>query len=126
MRQLPLQPRVYRGRSLMLDRRSVLLSSAAAGAVALIGVPPLAAAETDAAKLNGLFDSFVDARLDRSPEEVTQLGLDKDARAAQKSLLDDRSLAGIASDRKRNADELAQLNAIDRNALTGMDAINYD
>src|SRR6185437_5293193 len=116
----------YRGRSFMLDRRSVLLSSAAAGAVALIGVPPLAAAETDTAKLNGLFDSFVDARLDRSPEEVTQLGLDKDARAAQKSLLDDRSLAGIASDRKRNADELAQLNAIDRNALTGMDAINYD
>jgi uncharacterized protein (DUF885 family) len=116
----------YRGRSFMLDRRSVLLSSAAAGAVALIGVPPLAAAETDAAKLNGLFDSFVDARLDRSPEEVTQLGLDKDARAAQKSLLDDRSLAGIASDRKRNADELAQLNAIDRNALTGTDAINYD
>lgn len=109
----------------MLDRRSVLLSSAAASAVAFIGVPSLAA-ESNNAKLNGLFDSFADASLDRSPETVTELGLDTGKRAAQKSLLDDRSLAGIAGDRKRNAEQLAQLNTIDRNTLTGMDAINYD
>jgi uncharacterized protein (DUF885 family) len=110
----------------VLDRRSVLLSSAAVGTLTLIGVPVLAATETAAAKMNRLFDSFVDAGLDRSPETVTQLGLDKDARAAQKGLLDDRSLAGIAGDRKRNADQLAQLNTIDRDTLSGMDAINYD
>lgn len=109
----------------MLDRRSVLLSGAAAGAVALIGVPTVAA-ENNAARMNRLFDSFVSEGLDRSPETVTQLGLDKDARAAQKSQLDDRSLASIADDRKRNADELARLNAIDRNTLSGLDAINYD
>ncbi len=109
----------------MLDRRSVLLSSAAVGAAAFIGVPSLAA-ESKTTKLNGLFDSFVDVALDRSPEEVTQLGLDKGPRAPQKNLLDDRSLEGIAGDRTRNAEQLAQLNTIDRGALSGMDAINYD
>jgi uncharacterized protein (DUF885 family) len=111
----------------MLDRRSVLLSSAAMGAVALAGVPSvLASPQTGDGRLNRLFDSFVDAALDRSPEQVTTLGLDKGERAAQKSLLDDRSLAGIAADRKRNAAQLAQLDAIDRKALGGKDGIDYD
>jgi len=76
--------------------------------------------------MNHLFDAFVEAGLDRSPEQVTILGLDTGKRAAQKSQLTDRSLAGIARDRARNAEELAQLKTIDRNTLSGMAAINYD
>ncbi len=111
----------------MIDRRSVLLSSAAAGAAAFAGIPQaFASTESESAKMYRLFDSFVDEGLDRSPEAVTTLGLDTGKRAAQKSRLDDRSLASIARDRDRNAKELAQLKAIDRSALSGMDAINYD
>ncbi len=66
------------------------------------------------------------ANLDRSPIQVTQLGLDKGPRAWEKSKLDDELLASIASDKQRNSDQLARLKAFDRNTLRGMDAINYD
>lgn len=112
----------------MIDRRSVLLSSAAAGAAILIGKPHALAAEpsSEAAKMYRLFDGFVAAELDRSPETVTSLGLDKDGRAQQKSELDDRSLKAVGRDRMRMADQLAQLKTINRGALTGMDGLNYD
>jgi uncharacterized protein (DUF885 family) len=114
----------------MLDRRSVLRSGTAITALAICGN---AVAKTkgaplspEAVKLNGLFDAFVNETLDRSPELVTSLGLDKGARAYQKSMLADRSPAEIAALKRINADQLARLRTIKRETLAGMDAVNYD
>lgn len=107
----------------MLDRRQILLSGAATAAFVSVGAP---SAFAQGAKLDQLFDSFMDADLDRSPETVTGLGLDTGKRAWEKSKLDDRSLASIAGDKKRNTQQLHQLQAFDRNSVTGMDQINYD
>jgi uncharacterized protein (DUF885 family) len=109
----------------MLDRRQMLLSGAAAAAFVSAGAP-MAFAQTPAAKLDQIFDSFVAAGLDRSPEGTTSLGLDTGARAWEKSKLDDRSLASIAGDKKRNTEQLQKLQAFDRNSVSGMDQINYD
>jgi uncharacterized protein (DUF885 family) len=109
----------------MFNRRQILLSGAATAAYASAGAP-FAFAETSADKLNKLFDSFMDANLDRSPIETTSLGLDTGKRAWEKAKLDDSSLAAIAGDKKRNTEQLNALKAFDRASLTGMDQINYD
>lgn len=111
---------------LLLDRRSFLLSSAATTAFALVSLPVRAAATPAADAMYKMFDSFMDELLDRSPETATGLGLDTGKRAPEKAMLDDRSLAAIAKDKARNADQLARLKTIDRSALAGMDAVNYD
>src|SRR5271165_6734876 len=98
----------------MLNRRQVLLSGAATAALASSGV---AFAADSGTKLDALFDAFMAANLDRSPETTTSLGLDSGARAWEKSKLDDRSLASIAGDKARNAEQLKQLQAFDRGSL---------
>jgi uncharacterized protein (DUF885 family) len=109
----------------MIDRRQVLMSGTAAAALVTVGAPS-AFADVPADKLNKLFDSFMAANLDRSPEFATSLGLDTGARYYEKSKLDDASLASIVGDKKRNADQLAALKAFDRSSLTGLDQISYD
>ncbi len=107
----------------MLDRRSALKTGAAALAVSAV---PVAAAPTGAAGLNALFDQFMKENLDLSPVSVTALGLDTGARAAQKSLIDDTSLAGIAKLKDVQTSQLKQLKAFPRSSVTGMDQLNYD
>ena len=108
----------------MLSRRHLMLSATA------LSLAPLGRAFADTgtptARLNALFDRFMDQQLDRSPESVTGLGLDTGARASAKFKLDDRSLAQRAKDKLTDADQLARLKAFDRASLSGMDAINYD
>lgn len=108
----------------MLNRRDMLLSGAATAAFAAL--PRAAFAADAAAQLNKIFDGFMAATLDRSPEAATELGLDSGARAWEKSKLDDRSLAAIAGDKTRTADQLEQLSAFDRASVSGMDRLNYD
>jgi uncharacterized protein (DUF885 family) len=114
----------------MLDRRSVLRSGTA---IAVLAVSGGAMAKTmpnsanpEAVKLNALFDAFIDETLDRSPEFVSSLGLDKGKRAYQKSMLANRSLAEIAALKQINTSQLARLSTINRSALTGADAVNCD
>lgn len=112
----------------MIDRRSVLRSGTA---LTLLAVCDSAVAKTkmvnsEAAKLNALFATLMDEVLDRSPEFVTSLGLDAGTRAYQKSMLANRSPAEIAALKQLNTSQLARLRAIDRGALSGMDAVNYD
>ncbi len=112
----------------MIDRRSVLRSGTA---LTLLAVCDSAVAKTkmvnsEAAKLNALFATLMDEVLDRSPEFVTSLGLDAGTRAYQKSMLANRSPAEIAALKQLNTSQLARLRAIDRGALSGMDAANYD
>jgi uncharacterized protein (DUF885 family) len=109
-----------------LNRRHILLSGAAT-----IGLSPLAraAGESDAAaadRLDKLFDSFMSTNLDLSPITATSLGLDVGARAHERSEIDDNSLAGIALGRKVTSEQLARLQAFDRNSVSGNDRLNYD
>ncbi|MFN3515076.1 MAG: DUF885 domain-containing protein [Phenylobacterium sp.] len=107
------------------DRRSFL--AGAAGAALLATQPVRALAQTpEDARLRALFDAFFDEALDRSPEGVTRLGLDKGARAAAKSQLDDASLAAVARDKAHNADQLRRLSAIERARLSPGETPNYD
>ena len=108
----------------MIDRRRLLATSAA-----LAAAPAAVMAQTaspEAARLNALLDDFMQRNLVRSPETATSLGLDTGRLAGEKSLLDDRSLAASAADKAENYRRQKALAAINRRALSGMDAVNYD
>jgi len=108
----------------VIHRRRLIASAAAIAA--LPAAQALAQAAPTAARLNALMDDFMQRNLRRSPETATSLGLDKGALAAEKFKLDDRSLAGSARDKAENFRRQKALAAIDRQALAGVDAVNYD
>jgi uncharacterized protein (DUF885 family) len=113
----------------MLDRRALLASAAALSvAPALNGISAQAAPSKMAPvdSLDALFDQFMAENLDNSPIFATSLGLDKGARAAQKSRLDDASPAGLAKSRAITKSQLARLTAFNRSALTPKDQVSYD
>ncbi len=105
----------------MLDRRSLLASTAA-----FCVAPALAAPAGGPAALNALFDQFMKENLDNSPLSVTAFGLDNGARAGQKRQIDDASLAGIARNKQITASQLARLKAFDSASISGQDRINHD
>lgn len=111
----------------MLNRRHLLATAAAAAAsapAALRAAPQ--GPSSEGAKLTRLLDSFwaEDLRLD--PQQATELGLDVGANADLQRKLDDVSAKGIEEARAVAARRARQLAAIDRKALGGMDAVNYD
>lgn len=111
----------------MLNRRHMMFATAAAGFAATGGLPSLALArEGEVAKLNALFDDIMAKQLRQSPETATGLGLDTGELAWTKGVLSDRSLAAIEAGKVQTAQQLAALRSIDRRALKGMDAANYD
>lgn len=115
----------------MQNRRELLLSTVAAGLAAAaapsIGfAQPAAAASGEAAKMNAFFDAAMAKLMRQAPELTTSLGLDKDELAWTKGLLSDRSFEAIAAGAAQTTAQLAELRAIDRKALKGMDAVNYD
>ncbi len=114
----------------MLDRRRFLLSSAAAAAAA-VATPALAGAVQTAAspegqKVTALLERMMQEFLAESPEFMTALGLDTGPNAAARGRLDDRSLAFVDRSFAAFRDYGAELETIDRSALSGMDAVNYD
>jgi uncharacterized protein (DUF885 family) len=111
----------------LLNRRHMMFATAAAGFAATGGLPTLALArEGEVAKLNALFDDIMAKQLRQSPETATGLGLDSGELAWTKGLLSDRSSAAIKAGFAQTAQQLAALRGIDRRALKGMDAVNYD
>jgi uncharacterized protein (DUF885 family) len=111
----------------MLDRRLFLSAGASAAALTLApGARAAAAKSGEAARLNTLLDAFFEEGLVRQPENATELGLDKGARAGLKAKLEDVSTAGMAAEKAATESQIARLKAIDRTKLTGMDAVNYD
>ncbi|WP_421737105.1 DUF885 domain-containing protein [Caulobacter sp.] len=113
----------------MQNRRQMLLSTVAAGLAATapsLGLARQAAASGEAAKLNALFDAFMAKQLRQSPETATGLGLDTGDLAWTKGLLSDRSFEAIGANALQTSEQLAALRGIDRRALAGMDAVNYD
>ncbi|WP_435530026.1 DUF885 domain-containing protein [Phenylobacterium koreense] len=119
----PRAPDFGRGSNLVqIDRRAFLASTAA-----VIATPAFAqGGVAEDAKMRALFDQFFEERLNDSPRQVTSLGLDKGARAAAKTRLDDASLSALARDKARNVEQLARLKGIDRAALSDKDRPNYD
>jgi uncharacterized protein (DUF885 family) len=106
-----------------LDRRGFLATTAGAGLMLASGAH---AQDGGEAELDKAFDDFFNQNLDHNPEQVSSLGLDKGARAAAKFKLHDASLAEVERRKAETAANLARLKKIDRRALSGMAAVNYD
>ncbi len=108
-----------------LDRRSLLLSMAAIAALRAISAfpkstdaaQPQAAASTADAAANRLLADGAEELLAEYPENASMLGLDRDARAALKSRLTDRSPQGVTGAAKAAAARLKKLEAVDRGQL---------
>ncbi|WP_223798606.1 DUF885 domain-containing protein [Sphingomonas nostoxanthinifaciens] len=105
----------------MLDRRTFLASSAAAG----LAAPGWAATSADAA-LDALLQRHAELFLRRCPEEATGQQLDVGANAVLRSRLTDRSLAAMAADRTAIAEARRQLGAIGRAGLSPRAALDHD
>jgi uncharacterized protein (DUF885 family) len=114
-----------------LSRRNLLMASAAAALVgackqdrsALPG--PTGSMASDRA-LAREFSAMAEALLKEFPENATFRGVDKDARAALKHQLSDRSEAGRAARTTAARSRLTALQAIDRGRLTPGDLTAYD
>lgn len=107
------------------DRRQIMMGAAAT--VLTAGLAPAAQAAASAKEqLYALFDAFFDEDLSQSPEQATGLGLDVGKHADARFKLGDRSTAAWLRDRAEPAQRIARLKKIDRKALSGDDAINYD
>jgi uncharacterized protein (DUF885 family) len=125
----------------MLNRRNLLVTSAAAaGLAACASTPPGAtsaeagaptaaaggARTGEAARFHAMMDEWMQRNLRRSPELVTSLGLDKGEWAASKGQLGDVSLAQVERDEAETLRRLSEIRAIDRDALNGLDRVHYD
>ena len=118
----------------MIDRRLLLGGAVAATAAAVAPAfartappaPPKASDPAEAARLKALMDGFMTEDLALDPEEATSLGLDVGELAWAKSLLTDVSLAGHARTKALASSQLDRLRKLRRDALGGMDAVNYD
>lgn len=109
---------------MQIDRRSFLLSGAAASVFAAL--PAWSAPADGSAELAALFDTMFAEGLQLNPEGATQLGLDKGVNAGLRAKLSDASDAGRAAARALTDKQLKQLAAIDRAALNPADQLNYD
>jgi uncharacterized protein (DUF885 family) len=108
----------------VLNRRNVLLSAGAT--LALAGASTAQAASGAEAQLDQVLDGFFTQALDDNPELATSLGLDTGGRAGEKAKLHHVSVGDLDRYRRQTAENLTKLRAIDRKALSGMAAVNYD
>ena len=114
-----------------MDRRQFLAAATGtlvtAGVAAALRQAPSAPPATDpTARLNALFDAFMDERFVENPELVTVLGLDKDKYAWAKSKLTDASLGHVREVKRNNAARLKRLRAFARGSLSAAGLANYD
>lgn len=116
---------------MLLNRRQFLLTSTAAGAVALSGCATgvnqgSLASGAQAAGARRLYDRIFERMLQASPEMATGLGLDTGARAVLKYRLGDSSPAGKLGVYQPMIDALPELAALDRNGLGVEEAVRID
>ncbi|NEX91960.1 DUF885 family protein [Caulobacter sp. 17J65-9] len=108
-----------------MDRRAFLMSGAALAAAT--ATPAFARGPAGPQQqATGLYDRVVEQMLRDNPETATGLGLDTGARAALKARLDDRSPANRLRQLKPLADARAALKGVDRKALSGRAASDFD
>lgn len=109
-----------------MERRHFLAGTGALGMAALAR-PAFAFAPGDAdAALTALFDRIFKDTLALSPESVSSLGLDKGDWVGMKSLLDDRTEAGVAASVAQTKQALADLAKVDRAELSNANRLNLD
>ena len=106
-----------------IDRRTFLATTAGA---ALATAAPALAQGTEDTKLRAQLDRMFETQVDDSPRFATSLGLDKGARAALKSQLDDNTAAGKAKRQERARKWVAELKAIDRTKLSPSSKVDLD
>ncbi|MBN9481372.1 MAG: DUF885 family protein [Bordetella sp.] len=119
----------------MMDRRRLLMSVAAGGALAAAG-PVRAVASTAwtqaegaasaGAQFHALLDRIADEMLLSDPELLTMLGMDRGPKADARFKLSDRSQAKIDADKARFIDAMTAVKAIDRGRLNAADQVYYD
>ena len=123
----------------MIDRRRLMMTAAAGAGIAATSAcasmsgmggttsagPAVSDPATQAA-LNAYMDRTFERILDESPETVTAFGLDTGARAGAKSKLSLPTLEEEEKGRRLTRSLRAELAAIDRSKLAGVDAIRYD
>ena len=108
-------------------RRQFLATAAFAGAAATLPAAVRAAvAGSEDARLLTLLDAFFYEGVDESPEGASSLGLDKGARAALKSRLNDYSAQGKLDRFERQKNRLKRLRAIDKSKLSAAPALDYE
>jgi uncharacterized protein (DUF885 family) len=108
------------------NRRDLLLGAAAVTASAITPAIALAAKGKAAAPAAGpgdkalrvQLDAMAEAMLAEYPENATSLGLDKAARVALKSRLNDRSAAGVTAHSAAASERLKTLSAVDKSRLS--------
>jgi uncharacterized protein (DUF885 family) len=112
----------------MIDRRQLLLTSLAAGAVSASPLTALAAEGEGISdpRLAKLLDAFVEEMLAHDPQTATGLGKDKGPRAGLKRKLNDVSSGGRTAEIAGYADRAQRLRAIPRTSLKGRDLTTYD
>ncbi len=107
-----------------LTRRDML--AAGSSAAALVALPARAATQGSDAKAEALLADMAEQMLADAPETASSLGIDKDARAALKQQLSNRSQAGQAQIAAHIRTRLARLRAIDRAALSPATGTDVD
>lgn len=108
-----------------MDRRTFIVST---GAVALTATTARVTAQTHVrdTELDAVFESIFQRFLDASPELVSSLGLDKGAREAAKSQLDDDSAAGTQKRLALVRKALADLAPFKGTSLSPTGALNLE
>lgn len=115
----------------MMDRRSLLMSVAAGGALAAVG-PVRALAQAAGApgsagtQFHALLDRIANEMLLSDPELLTMLGMDRGPMAQARFKLSDRSQAKVDADKVKFTDAMKAVKAIDRKALGTDDQVYYD
>lgn len=107
-------------------RRDVLLGSSALLATGAGVRPALAATGPAEAQAQALIDRTAEALLVLNPAGATGLGIDKDARAALKHKLGDRTPAGVAKMAAHLKATLAEIERIDVNAVSPEMRVHLD
>ncbi len=111
--------------SMPLTRRSMLAGVAAIAAAPAFARFAPAAASSDAATVQ-MLDRMAEQLLAEFPENASALGIDKDARAALKSRLTDRSLEGVHRHKVAAARRLATLESASEAGLTDTARTNLE
>lgn len=114
----------------MMDRRRLLMSVAAGGALAAVGpvraLAHAAVAQTASADFNALMNRIAQEMLLTDPESLTMLGMDRGEHADGRFKLSDRSQAKVEADKVKFVAAMKDMAAIDRNALPAKEQIYHD
>ncbi|WP_433952392.1 DUF885 domain-containing protein [Brevundimonas diminuta] len=114
----------------MMDRRRLLMSVAAGGALAAVGpvraLAHAAVAQTASADFNALMNRIAQEMLLTDPESLTMLGMDRGEHADARFKLSDRSQAKVEADKVKFVAAMKDMAAIDRNALPAKEQIYHN